>query len=138
MLPPPATPRFPYTTLFRSGDPRRHAEEVRARAARSGRRPGEERDLRREQRPHLRLQAVVAGRARYRSALQLQGALRRGRRRAHQPRLWVRAEEVGLTRYLQVGFLLEISTFLSVVLSFPRAAIFATRSHPHTPSPKRT
>jgi hypothetical protein len=40
--------------------------------------------------------------------------------------------------YLQVGFLLEISTFLSVVLLFPSAAIFATRSQPHTPSPSRT
>jgi hypothetical protein len=40
--------------------------------------------------------------------------------------------------YLQSGFLLETITFCRVVLSFPRRAIFPTRSQPHTPTPKRT
>ncbi len=71
------------------GNPRRPAEEIRAAAARSRGRSGQDRDLRRQQCASVQRQAGAARRARRRSARALQGALREARRRAHQPGVWL-------------------------------------------------
>ena len=60
----------------------------------AGRRPGEDGDPRRQQRPALRLHAEDAGRAGDRQGRLLQGPLREARRRAHQPRLRLHQQRV--------------------------------------------
>ena len=54
--------------------------------------PGQDGDLRRQQRAPVQLSDSASRRAGERPARQLQGALRQARRGAHQPRVWLRAE----------------------------------------------
>jgi hypothetical protein len=74
-------------------DPRGVAEEIRAAAARSRRRSGQNCDLRRQQCAFVQLETGAACRDSARPACPLQGALCEAWRRAHQPRLWLCAEK---------------------------------------------